>query len=73
MEADDHIGSETAVEASRDRKIPWEGKRGFISRIYIDEPRGVVLGSNAMTGKELYFDNENRRMGAAKATCLHYQ
>lgn len=69
MEAEDQIDIETLDTASRNQKIPWEGKRGFISRIYIDEPYGVVLGSNAMTGKELYFDNVNRRMGVAKATC----
>ena len=69
MEAEDHTDSETADVDSRDGKIPWEGKRGFISRIYIDEPHGVVLGSNAMIGKELYFDNASRRMGFAKATC----
>jgi len=50
---------------------PWEGTRGFISRIYVDEPRGVVLGSNAMLGKELFFDVENKRLGVAKATCAY--
>lgn len=65
MEAEDHIDN----DVTRDRKIPWEGKRGFVSRIYIDEPHGVVLGSNAMTGKELYFDTANRRIGIAQATC----
>jgi len=65
MEAEDHIDN----DVTRDRKIPWGGKRGFISRIYIDEPHGVVLGSNAMTGKELYFDTANRRIGIAQATC----
>ena len=65
MEAEDHIDN----DVTRYRKIPWEGKRGFISRIYIDEPHGVVLGSNAMTGKELYFDTANRIIGIAQATC----
>lgn len=69
MEAEDQIDIETLDTASRNQKNPWNGKRGFISRIYIDEPHGVVLGSNAMTGKELYFDNANRRIGVAKAAC----
>lgn len=69
MEAEDQFVNETSDENTRDPTISWEGKRGFISRIYIDEPTGVVLGSNAMTGKELFFDTANRRMGVAKATC----
>ncbi len=69
MEAEDY---ENADEVTHDPKIPWKGKRGFISRVYIDEPHGMVLGSNAMTGKELYFDTANRRMGIAKATCINF-
>lgn len=49
----------------------WEGKRGFISRVYVDEPQGVVLGSNAMMDKEIYFDLANRRLGVAKAKCVY--
>ena len=30
-----------------DPDVRWEGKRAFISRVYVDEPHGVVLGSNA--------------------------
>ena len=30
-----------------DPNVRWEGKRAFISRVYVDEPHGVVLGSNA--------------------------
>jgi transcription elongation factor Elf1 len=48
---------------------PWHGKRGFISRMYVNEPKGAVLGSNAMMNHELYFDISNRRMGVAKASC----
>ena len=50
---------------------PWEGKRSFTSRVYVDEPQGVVLGSNAMMDKEIYFDIENRRLGVARATCAY--
>jgi len=49
----------------------WEGKRGFTSRVYVDEPYGAVLGSNAMMDKEIYFDIPNRRLGVAKATCMY--
>ncbi|KAL7548930.1 hypothetical protein ACHAWF_012187 [Thalassiosira exigua] len=49
----------------------WEGNRVYISRVYVDEPHGVVLGSNAMMDKEIYFDLANRRLGVAKATCLY--
>ena len=69
------------VDATRQREMvntteittpdKWDGERGFISRIYVDEPHGVVLGSNAMLDKEIYFDLANRRLGVAKAKCAH--
>ena len=48
---------------------PWEGKRPFVNRIYLDESRGAVLGSNAMLDHELFFDEENLRIGIATADC----
>lgn len=48
----------------------WHGKRGFISRIYVTEPKGAVLGSNAMMDHDVYFDVANRRLGVAKANCV---
>lgn len=70
MEADyDRNGNETANRY--DANIPWEGKRKFTSRIYLDEPAGVVLGSNAMMDKEIYFDVANKMLGVAKATCKY--
>ncbi|KAL7532073.1 hypothetical protein ACHAXR_004412, partial [Thalassiosira sp. AJA248-18] len=48
------IANETANNSQ------WEGNRGFTSRVYVDEPQGVVLGSNAMMDKEIYFDMANR-------------
>ena len=49
----------------------WEGTRRFISRVYVDEPSGVVLGVNAMLNKEIYFDVANRRLGVADAECAY--
>ena len=69
MEASDALVNGT--EYYFDPSIPWEGKRRFTSRIYVDEPQGVVLGSNAMMDKEIYFDNANRRLGVAKAICAY--
>mmetsp|Transcript_22822 Transcript_22822/g.37259 ORF Transcript_22822/g.37259 Transcript_22822/m.37259 type:complete len:137 (+) Transcript_22822:55-465(+) len=63
-------GNETVNKYDPNKQ--WEGKRGFISRVYVDEPQGVVLGSNAMMDKEIYFDIPNRRLGVAKATCAYY-
>ena len=51
------------------RSAPWQGKRGFTSRIYVDEPNGAVLGSNFMMDHEVYFDTANRRMGIARSSC----
>ena len=67
--ADPQNGNETA--SNHDPIIPWEGKRKFTSRIYVDEPAGVVLGSNAMMDKEIYFDIANKMLGVAKATCIY--
>ena len=50
-------------------QTPWHGKRGFISRMYVTEPKGAVLGSNAMMNHDIYFDIVNRRLGVAKASC----
>ena len=66
MEAQNNANNETAVHHHG-----WEGTRGFISRVYVDEPQGVVLGSNAMMDKEIYFDIANRRLGVASATCAY--
>lgn len=49
--------------------IPWKGKRGFTSRVYVDEPHGAVLGANMMMDHEVYFDTANRRIGVARAEC----
>jgi hypothetical protein len=57
--------------ANDDPNNQWEGTRGFISRVYVDEPHGVVLGSNAMMDKEVHFDIANRRLGVARATCSY--
>jgi hypothetical protein len=48
---------------------PWEGNRGYTSRIYVDEPHGAVLGANMMVDHDVYFDTANRRIGVARAVC----
>lgn len=50
-------------------KIPWEGVKEFTNRIYCDEPRGAVLGMNAMIGHDILFDLEGMRLGIAPADC----
>jgi hypothetical protein len=50
---------------------PWEGMREFSSRIYVDEPAGMVLGSNAMMDKEVYFDIANKMIGVGKSPCVY--
>ena len=45
--------------------------REFFSRIYVDEPAGMVLGSNAMMDKEVYFDIANKMMGVGKSPCVY--
>lgn len=71
MEADNVDLNRNETKNKYDPNIPWEGTRKFTSRIYVDEPAGVVLGSNAMMGKEIFFDVANKRVGVAKATCIY--
>ena len=47
----------------------WEGSKTFTNRIYLDEPRGCVLGANAMYNHDVLFDIENSRIGIASADC----
>jgi hypothetical protein len=61
---------EDVADITRVSLEPWHGKRGFISRMYVTEPRGAVLGSNAMMDHDVYFDVANRRLGIAKASCI---
>lgn len=61
-------GSNTTVQ-SDNVDVPWIGKRGFTSRIYVDEPHGAVLGANMMMDHDVYFDIANRRLGVARAEC----
>jgi len=63
------LGAANVTVNDYDPTISWEGRRGFVSRVYVDEPQGVVLGSNAMMDKEIYFDVPNGRLGVARATC----
>lgn len=46
---------------------PDEG--GYVSRFYVDEGDGGVLGANAMMGHNVHFDVENRRIGWAESNC----
>lgn len=67
------VRPEAYMEASNEALIisgaPWQGKHGFTSRIYIDEPHGAVIGANMMIGHDVYFDTTNRRLGVARAEC----
>jgi hypothetical protein len=47
----------------------WNGILKFVSRIYVEEPEGAVLGSNAMVDHDILFDVEHKMVGIAKASC----
>jgi hypothetical protein len=47
----------------------WPETRVLTSRVYVDEPRGAVLGLNAMMGHDILYDAAGGRMGFAKANC----
>lgn len=66
------VRPEAYMEASKEDLMtgaPWQGKHGFTSRIYVDEPHGAVLGANMMMGHDVYFDAVNRRIGVARSEC----
>jgi hypothetical protein len=42
-------------------------KRNF--RVYVTEPRGIVLGANFMNDQNIAFDIQNKRIGFAKSDC----
>ncbi|KAL7463979.1 hypothetical protein ACHAXS_004329 [Conticribra weissflogii] len=49
----------------------WNGTFSFVSRIYVDEPHGAVLGSNVMMDHDVYFDVANKRIGVARSICAY--
>jgi len=44
----------------------------YINRFYVDEHGGSVLGANTMMGHDVYFDQENKRIGWAESDCDYY-
>ena len=51
-----------------DSVLVWPNKLHLYNRLYTDEPKGAVLGLNAMMGYEIEFDTN--RVGIAPADCL---
>mmetsp|Transcript_417 Transcript_417/g.460 ORF Transcript_417/g.460 Transcript_417/m.460 type:complete len:645 (-) Transcript_417:87-2021(-) len=47
-------------------------QEAYINRLYADERGGSVLGANAMMGHDVYFDQENMRIGWAESDCDYY-
>ena len=45
------------------------GPHYWISRVYLDEPKGAVLGANSMLYHDILFDEKNLRLGWATSTC----
>jgi hypothetical protein len=41
----------------------------YTPRVYLDESSGAVLGANTMRDYEVFFDEENRRVGFARSNC----
>lgn len=50
---------------------PWNGGKSFTNRIYLDEPKGCVLGGNFMADHDILFDITNKRIGIAHAECTY--
>lgn len=53
-----------------DADCGFEGEScDYFPRIFLDEPRGGVLGGPFFAGHDIQFDLERRTLGIAKATC----
>jgi hypothetical protein len=52
-----------------DTRSTWNGNVIFVNRLYVDEPEGTVLGSNAMIGYDILFDIDKHTLGIAKSKC----
>jgi len=52
-----------------DSRKPWKGTKKWISRLYVDERNGAVLGANAMLHRDVFFDAEAGVVGMARADC----
>lgn len=46
-----------------------EKTRKYSPRIFFTEEEGGVLGANFMMGHNIFFDDENKRLGFAESTC----
>lgn len=49
-----------------------EKQKSFISRFYLDEGSGTVLGANTMMGHDVFFDQENNHLGWAESDCNYF-
>ena len=62
--------SEEELLSSPEKRIVDQQRRHVLTLgIHTSEPRGAVLGINAMLGYDILFDAENARIGFAPANC----
>ena len=58
-------------------RMPWTsfvenaGNGGYAFRIFLTEGTGTVLGANFMTGNNIVFDVDSKRIGFAESTCRY--
>ena len=65
-------GEKTMQQIRRvDITKPWNGAKSFTNRIYLDEPKGCVLGGNFMADHDIMFDITNKKIGIARAECTY--
>ncbi len=51
--------------------LEHQGSNKYVPRIYLTEGTGAVLGANFMQDHAVLFDEENRRVGFARADCSY--
>ncbi|CAB9499662.1 aspartic [Seminavis robusta] len=47
----------------------WAGSRKLTMRVYCEEPKGAVLGANAMYHYDVLYDLQDKRIGLARSFC----
>eukprot|EP00968_Pinguiococcus_pyrenoidosus_P015149 scaffold1396_cov252-Pinguiococcus_pyrenoidosus.AAC.12 len=63
-------GPGVVVEMAPEDYMEAQTESTYVSRLYLNEPMGGVLGANFMRNHDVHFDLDNGRVGFAKSACI---
>lgn len=64
-----HMDEDIVLEMGPEKYMEDQGRDTYIPRIYFSESKNPILGANALSGYNIAFDLENKRVGFAAARC----